>query len=63
MAQYSAGTYTYKVFNNVTGTTANCEGCTTTAQPHPIYSSITNTADTVVQLMAVTIGGFNGLNN
>ena len=63
MAQYSAGTYTYKVFNNTTGTTANCEGCTSTAQPHPIYSSITNTADTVVQLMAVTIGGFNGLNN
>lgn len=62
MAQYSSGTYTYKVFNNVTGGTV-CDGCTTTSQPHPIYNSMTNSADTIVQTTAITMGGFNGLNN
>ena len=60
MAQFSSGTYTYIVTNVTTGT---CGTCSTTLQPHPIYSSITNSADTIVQLNAVTIGGFNGLNN
>jgi hypothetical protein len=60
MAQYSSGTYTYKVINVGTG---SCETCVSTLQPHPIYNSITNTSDTVVQLNAVTIGGFNGLNS
>ena len=60
MAQYSSGTYTYKIINVGTG---SCETCTSTLQPHPIYSSISNTSDTVVQLNAVTIGGFNGLNS
>lgn len=62
MAQYSSGTYTYKVFNNSTGGTA-CDSCTSTSQPHPIYSSMSNSADTIVQTTAITLGGFNGLNN
>lgn len=62
MAVLSSGTYVYKVIN-FTGSTANCESCTSTLQPHPIYGSITTSADTVVQLNAITIGGFNGLNN
>jgi len=61
MAVLSAGTYTY-VLINYTGST-NCAACTSTLQPHPIYSDITNSANTVVQLNAVTLGGFNGLNN
>ena len=61
MAVLSAGTYTYVVFNFSAGT--SCAACTSTLQPHPIYGSLTNSADTVVQLQAVTLGGFNGLNN
>lgn len=60
MAVLSSGTYTYVVINATSG---DCGTCTSTLQPHPIYSSITNSADTVVQLNAVTLGGFNGLNN
>lgn len=59
MAQYSSGTYVYKVINVSSGA---CETCTSTLQPHPTYGSLTS-GDTVVQLNAVTIGGFNGLNN
>lgn len=62
MAVLSSGTYTYLIINNTTGGT-NCAACTSTSQPHPIYGSITSTADTIVQLQAVTLGGFNGLNN
>lgn len=61
MAQLSSGTYTYIVLPNVVS--GGCSTCTSTLQPHPIYSSITNSADTVVQTTAVTLGGFNGLNN
>jgi hypothetical protein len=61
MAVLSAGTYTY-VLINYTGST-NCAACTSTLQPHPIYGSINNSADTIVQLQAITLGGFNGLNN
>lgn len=60
MAILSSGTYTYIVINPTTG---SCVTCTSTLQPHPVYSSITNSADTVVQLNAVTLGGFNGLNS
>lgn len=60
MAILSSGTYTYIVINSTTG---SCVTCASTLQPHPVYSSITNSADTVVQLNAVTIGGFNGLNS
>ena len=60
MAQLSSGTYTYIVTNVTSGA---CGTCASSIQPHPIYSSITNSADTVVQLNAVTLGGFNGLNN
>jgi hypothetical protein len=60
MAQYSSGTYTYLVINPTTG---SCGTCTSTLQPHPIYSTTTGIGDTVVQLNAVTIGGFNGLNS
>jgi len=62
MAQYSSGTYTYVVFNNSTGGTL-CNSCTSTTQPHPTYGGGTITGDTVVQLNAITIGGFNGLNS
>jgi hypothetical protein len=61
MAVLSSGTYTYKLIN-FTGVT-NCEACTSSIQPHPIYSSMSNSADTIVQLTAITLGGFNGLNN
>lgn len=59
MAQYSSGTYTYIVINPTTG---SCVTCTSTLQPHPVYSRPTGD-DVVVQLNAVTIGGFNGLNS
>jgi len=61
MAVLSAGTYTYVLFN-YTGAT-NCAACTSSIQPHPSYGSMTNSADTIVQLQAITLGGFNGLNN
>ncbi len=61
MAQYSSGTYVYRVINNTTGGTA-CDTCTSTLQPHPIYGGGVS-GDTFVQLNAVTIGGFNGLNS
>jgi len=60
MAVLSSGTYTYVVINPTSG---NCVTCTSTLQPHPIYNDITNSSNTVVQLNAVTLGGFNGLNN
>ena len=60
MAQLSSGTYTYVVIPNVVS--GGCSTCTSTLQPHPKFSS-TNSADVVVQLQAVTLGGFNGLNN
>jgi hypothetical protein len=60
MAQYSSGTYTYLVINETTG---SCVTCTSSIQPHPIFDRISGSGDTVVQLNAVTIGGFNGLNS
>lgn len=60
MAVLSSGTYTYVVINATSGA---CGSCSSTLQPHPSYGSITNSADTIVQLNAVTLGGFNGLNN
>lgn len=60
MAVYSSGTYTYVVVNATTGT---CGTCSSTLQPHPSFGSMTSQADTIVQLNAVTLGGFNGLNN
>lgn len=60
MAVLSSGTYTYIVINPSSGA---CGTCSSTLQPHPVYSDITNSANTVVQLNAVTLGGFNGLNN
>lgn len=60
MAQYSSGTYVYKVINVSSGA---CETCTSTLQPHPTYGGGTISGDTVVQLNAVTLGGFNGLNS
>jgi hypothetical protein len=61
MAVLSSGTYTYRLIN-YTGAT-NCAACTSTLQPHPVYGSMTNSADTIVQIQAITLGGFNGLNN
>ena len=61
MAVFSSGTYTYKLIN-FTGVT-NCEACVSRIQPHPIYNGMASSADTVVQLNAITLGGFNGLNN
>jgi len=58
MAEFSSGTYTYVVVNATTGT---CATCASTLQPHPVYTR--PNGDTVVQLQAVTIGGFNGLNS
>jgi hypothetical protein len=60
MAQYSSGTYSYVVINATTGA---CASCTSTLQPHPVYSGINGTGDTVTQLNMVTLGGFNGLNS
>ena len=59
MAILSSGQYTYVVINATSG---NCGTCSSTLQPHPTYNA-TNTGDVVVQLNAVTLGGFNGLNN
>jgi hypothetical protein len=60
MAILSSGQYTYVVLPNVVS--GGCSTCTSLLQPHPIYNA-TKSGDTVVQLNAVTIGGFNGLNN
>lgn len=60
MAVLSSGTYTYVVINATSGA---CGSCSSTLQPHPTYGSLTNSADTIVQLNAITIGGFNGLNS
>jgi hypothetical protein len=60
MAVYSSGTYTYVVVNATSGA---CGTCSSTLQPHPIWGSMSNSSDTVIQLNAVTLGGFNGLNN
>jgi hypothetical protein len=54
----SAGTYTYDPgYFNTYGT-----GSTITYAPHPVYSNICGNG-TVVQLTAIALGGFNGLNN
>ena len=60
MAVLSSGTYTYVVINATSGA---CGSCSSSLQPHPTYGSLTNSADTIVKLNAVTIGGFNGLNS
>jgi hypothetical protein len=60
MAVLSSGTYNYVIINASSGA---CASCTSSISPHPVYSSISNTADTIVQLNAITLGGFNGLNN
>lgn len=55
----SAGTYVYTDCVVCPGTPATY---TSVEPPHPIYLS--QTGDTqVVQIQAVEIGGFNGLNN
>lgn len=55
----SAGTYDYKVCNSCT------DGGTTTlynvSVPHPVYTNGQN--DSITQITAVALGGFNGLNN
>lgn len=62
MAQYSANTQ-YEYTNDMEG---NFSGGTWTSNltpvPHPIATSNDN-VDTIVQMNAVTIGGFDGLNN
>jgi hypothetical protein len=59
MATISAGTYDAKVCVSCTdGTTVTY---TETSAPHPTYTN-TN-GDSVVQTTAITLGGFNGLNN
>ncbi len=60
MAVLSSGTYTYVVVNATTGT---CGTCSSTLQPHPSFGSMTGMTDTILQLNAVTLGGFNGLNS
>jgi len=60
MAVLSSGTYSYVIINAGSGA---CASCTSTISPHPVYGSISNTADTIVQLNAITLGGQNGLNN
>ena len=61
MAQFSSGTYTYIILPNVVS--GGCSTCASSIQPHPIFDRTSNSGDTVVQLNAVTIGGFNGLNS
>lgn len=63
MATLSANTY-YEYTNQRFG---NFSGGTWTASlgnvPHPNYTRDSITGDTVIQMNAITIGGFNGLNN
>lgn len=59
MANLSAGTYDYKVcFTCNDGGTATLYNVSV---PHPVYTNSDN--DSVTQTTAVTLGGFNGLNN
>lgn len=54
----SAGTYTYDPgYFNTLGT-----GSTLSTAPHPVYSNQCGNG-VVVQLTAIALGGFNGLNN
>lgn len=54
----SAGIYTYNPgYFNTIGT-----GSTVTIAPHPVYSNECGNGS-VVQLTAIALGGFNGLNN
>ncbi len=56
MGTVSAGT-TYTLINASSGA---CGSCTSTLQPHPVWSDLTG--GTVVQMNMITIGG-NGLNS
>lgn len=55
MATFEAGNYTYEDCITCSGTTS------TASMPHPIYSTAQN--EPVIQLTAVALGGFNGLNS
>jgi hypothetical protein len=56
MATVSAGTYNYVIQD------CECTGNTVFISPHPVYVDPDN-GDSVVQITAIAIGGFNGLNN
>jgi hypothetical protein len=63
MATLSANTYyeyTNQRFGSFSGGTWNVALGNV---PHPIYLKDSTTGDTVIQMNAITIGGFNGLNN
>lgn len=59
MGLISGGTYYLCDYCTNDGNTFT--GVTVTNTPHPTYSNLTG--GTAVQLNAVAIGGFNGLNN
>lgn len=64
MATYSANTqydYTVEILGNFSGGSITQGGPANGVAPHPIYSD--NEGNDYVQLNAITLGGFNGLNN
>ena len=64
MAIYSANTqydYTVGILGNFSGGSITEGGPANGVAPHPIYTD--DYGDEFVQLNAITLGGFNGLNN
>ena len=63
MATFSANTY-YEYSNQRFGTFSGGTWVASVGNvPHPVYTKDSTTGDTYIQFNAITIGGFNGLNN
>lgn len=64
MSTYSANTqydYTVEILGNFSGGSITQGGPANGVAPHPIYTDAVG--NQFVQLNAITLGGFNGLNN
>ena len=64
MATYSANThyeYTVGILGNFSGGSITEGGPANGVAPHPVFSNAYN--EPIIQLNAISLGGFNGLNN
>lgn len=65
MSTFSANTqydYSIGILGNFSGGSVTDGGPIDAVAPHPVYTDATGT-DEYIQLNAITLGGFNGLNN
>ena len=65
MSTYSANTqydYSIEILGNFSGGSINEGGPANGVAPHPVYTNNDGTVS-IIQLNAITLGGFNGLNN